>query len=180
MEKSLVNLLKLFYCEKLLENLIKNGKNLCRKKTWHVTIFSIQFFLDPAKMCVNEGQEKLPEGRYTYVGLDIDTTGRRLIDEIVQIAAYCPNDSFSQYIMPLMNLNPAARQRHQVRVITVGFFRMLKSMQTYKVREPKKKSKNFVSEHNLNFQSTLSFLWAIQKSQKKYFIAYLNMWFRHF
>lgn len=32
-----------------------------------------------------------------------------------------------------MNLNPAARQRHQVRVITIGFFRMLKSMQTYKV-----------------------------------------------
>lgn len=32
-----------------------------------------------------------------------------------------------------MNLNPAARQRHQIRVITVGFFRMLKSMQTYKV-----------------------------------------------
>lgn len=27
-----------------------------------------------------------------------------------------------------MNLNPAARQRHQLRVITVGFFRMLKSM----------------------------------------------------
>lgn len=36
--------------------------------------------------------------------------------------------------MPIMNLNPAARQRHQIRVITVGFFRMLKSMQTYKVR----------------------------------------------
>lgn len=39
--------------------------------------------------------------------------------------------------MPLMNLNPAARQRHQVRVITVGFFRMLKSMQTYKVMKTK-------------------------------------------
>jgi maternal-effect protein exuperantia len=39
--------------------------------------------------------------------------------------------------MPLMNLNPAARQRHQVRVITVGFFRMLKSMQTYKVVKTK-------------------------------------------
>jgi len=36
-----------------------------------------------------------------------------------------------------MNLNPAARQRHQVRVITVGFFRMLKSMQTYKVIKTK-------------------------------------------
>lgn len=39
--------------------------------------------------------------------------------------------------MPIMNLNPAARQRHQIRVITVGFFRMLKSMQTYKVVKTK-------------------------------------------
>lgn len=53
--------------------------------------------------------------------------------QIVQLAAYTPTDHFEQYIMPYMNLNPAARQRHQVRVISIGFFRMLKSMQTYKV-----------------------------------------------
>lgn len=79
----------------------------------------------------------LPAGRYTLIGIDIDTTGRRLIDEIVQISAYTPEHQHSQYIMPLMNLNPAARQRHQVRVITVGFFRMLKSMQTYRVVKTK-------------------------------------------
>lgn len=79
----------------------------------------------------------LPYGRYTLIGIDIDTTGRRLIDEIVQISAYTPEHQYSQYIMPLMNLNPAARQRHQVRVITVGFFRMLKSMQTYRVVKTK-------------------------------------------
>lgn len=79
----------------------------------------------------------LPNGRYTLIGIDIDTTGRRLIDEIVQISAYTPEHQHSQYIMPLMNLNPAARQRHQVRVITVGFFRMLKSMQTYRVVKTK-------------------------------------------
>ncbi|CAO1346489.1 unnamed protein product [Diamesa serratosioi] len=79
----------------------------------------------------------LMEGTYTYVGLDVDSTGRRLIDEIVHIAAYTPNDDFSQHVMPLMNLNPAARQRHQIRVITVGFFRMMKSMQTYKVIKTK-------------------------------------------
>lgn len=79
----------------------------------------------------------LPHGRYTLVGIDIDTTGRRLIDEIVQISAYTPEHQYAQYIMPLMNLNPAARQRHQVRVITVGFFRMLKSMQTYRVVKTK-------------------------------------------
>ncbi|XP_053686853.1 maternal protein exuperantia [Sabethes cyaneus] len=79
----------------------------------------------------------LPNGKYTLIGIDIDTTGRRLIDEIVQISAYTPEHQYSQYIMPLMNLNPAARQRHQVRVITVGFFRMLKSMQTYRVVKTK-------------------------------------------
>lgn len=79
----------------------------------------------------------LPYGKYTLIGIDIDTTGRRLIDEIVQISAYTPDHQYSQYIMPLMNLNPAARQRHQVRVITVGFFRMLKSMQTYRVVKTK-------------------------------------------
>lgn len=79
----------------------------------------------------------LPYGKYTLIGIDIDTTGRRLIDEIVQISAYTPEHQYSQYIMPLMNLNPAARQRHQVRVITVGFFRMLKSMQTYRVVKTK-------------------------------------------
>lgn len=76
------------------------------------------------------------EGRYKYVGFDVDTTGRRLIDEILQIAAYTPEEQFSQHIMPLMNLNPGARQRHQVRVINVGNFRMLKCMKSYKVCKP--------------------------------------------
>jgi maternal-effect protein exuperantia len=79
----------------------------------------------------------LPKGKYTLVSVDVDTTGRRLIDEIVQLSAYTPNSQFAEYIMPIMNLNPAARQRHQIRVITVGFFRMLKSMQTYKVVKTK-------------------------------------------
>jgi maternal-effect protein exuperantia len=79
----------------------------------------------------------LPKGKYTLVSVDVDTTGRRLIDEIVQLSAYTPESQFAEYIMPIMNLNPAARQRHQIRVITVGFFRMLKSMQTYKVVKTK-------------------------------------------
>ncbi|KAL5286044.1 exu family protein [Megaselia abdita] len=79
----------------------------------------------------------LPPGKYTLVGIDVDTTGRRLIDEIVQLAAFTPNSQYGQYIMPYMNLNPAARQRHQVRVITVGFYRLLKCSQTYKVVKSK-------------------------------------------
>lgn len=55
--------------------------------------------------------------------------------QIVNISAYAgPDSQYSQHIMPLNNLNPGARQRHQIRVINVGCFRMLKSMQTYKVR----------------------------------------------
>lgn len=77
------------------------------------------------------------EGKYTYVGFDVDTTGRRLIDEILQIAAYTAEDQFSQHIMPLMNLNIGAKQRHQVRVINVGCFRMLKCMKNYKVIKTK-------------------------------------------
>ena len=56
------------------------------------------------------------------------------LPQIVNIAAYRPDAQYSQHIMPLMNLNPGARQRHQIRVINVGCFRMLKSMQTYKVK----------------------------------------------
>lgn len=48
--------------------------------------------------------------------------------QIVHLAAYTATDEYDQYVIPVMNLNPAARQRHQLRVITVGFFRMLKSM----------------------------------------------------
>lgn len=36
-----------------------------------------------------------------------------------------------------MNLNPGARLRHQVRIINVGFFRMLKCMKNYKVIKTK-------------------------------------------
>lgn len=55
----------------------------------------------------------------------------------MQIATYCPTEQFSQYVIPLMNLNPAARQRHQVRVVTSRFFRMLKNLQTYKIIKTK-------------------------------------------
>uniref|UniRef100_A0A182WJF5 Uncharacterized protein n=1 Tax=Anopheles minimus TaxID=112268 RepID=A0A182WJF5_9DIPT len=98
-----------------------------------VSVISMKF--DKTDLSINTNP--LPHGKYTLIGIDIDTTGRRLIDEIVQISAFTPDQQYAQYIMPLMNLNPAARQRHQVRVITVGFFRMLKSMQTYRVMKTK-------------------------------------------
>lgn len=125
----------------------------------------------PRKMTNTEHQTEkektVPNGKYTYIGIDIDTTGRRILDEvrifskfffsslssstktnifwnyfslfdsekkkIVHIAAYSPTEQFDQYVIPVMNLNPAARQRHHLRVITVGFFRMLKCTATNKV-----------------------------------------------
>lgn len=74
----------------------------------------------------------LPEGRYQLIGWDIDTTGRRLIDEICQIAAYTPNSKFKQYIMPYGDLNILAQRRHSLRVITVSRYRMLKDLITNK------------------------------------------------
>ncbi|XP_063702517.1 maternal protein exuperantia [Culicoides brevitarsis] len=81
--------------------------------------------------------DPIPAGKYTILACDIDTTGKRLIDEIVHIATYCPKEQFSQYVIPLMNLNPAARQRHQIRIVTSRFFRMLKDLHTYKIIKTK-------------------------------------------
>lgn len=75
----------------------------------------------------------LPPGDYSLVGWDLDTTGRRLLDEICQIAAFSPSVNFSQYVMPFRDLNPAARRRHNIRVVTVGRYRMLKDSKTGKV-----------------------------------------------
>ncbi|KAL0810894.1 hypothetical protein ABMA28_010197 [Loxostege sticticalis] len=79
----------------------------------------------------------LPPGKYSLVGWDMDTTGRRLIDEICQIAAYTPKQTYSQYIMPYGDLNPGARRRHNVRVVTVGRYRMLKDTVTHKILKTK-------------------------------------------
>lgn len=49
------------------------------------------------------------------------------------MSAYTPDKQFNQYVMPYMNLNQAAKLKHQVRVINIGIFRMLKNMQTHKV-----------------------------------------------
>lgn len=79
----------------------------------------------------------LPPGKYSLVGWDMDTTGRRLIDEICQIAAYTPQQTYSQYIMPYGDLNPGARRRHNVRVVTVGRYRMLKDTTNQKILKTK-------------------------------------------
>ncbi|XP_044263941.1 maternal protein exuperantia [Tribolium madens] len=74
----------------------------------------------------------IPTGKYRLVGWGVDTTGRRLIDEICQIAAYSPSSQFSQYIMPFSDLNPSYRRKHSIRVVNTGRYRMLKDMRSNK------------------------------------------------
>ncbi|GJQ66342.1 exu [Trypoxylus dichotomus] len=74
----------------------------------------------------------IEEGRYRLVGWAVDTTGRRLIDEICQIAGYTPDSKFSQYIMPFSDIRLIYRRRHSIRVINMGRYRMLKDLRTNK------------------------------------------------
>ncbi|XP_045483179.1 maternal protein exuperantia [Harmonia axyridis] len=67
-------------------------------------------------------------GKYRMVGWEIDTTGRRLIDEICQIAAYTPKSQFSQYIMPYADINPPYVRKHALRVVNAGRYRMLRDI----------------------------------------------------
>merc|ERR1719423_564529 len=100
------------------------------------------------------------------VAWDLDTTGRRLIDEICQIGAYTvlPNRQktsqdeessegkkdeeettvsvsegriFSQYVMPYRNPNPGARRSFGIKVVNVGRYRMLKDLNTGKILKTK-------------------------------------------
>ncbi|KAB0793388.1 hypothetical protein PPYR_00243 [Photinus pyralis] len=74
----------------------------------------------------------VPDGNYKLIGWSIDTTGRRLIDEICQIAAYSTTSQFSQHIMPFSDLNVGSRRRHNLRIINIGRYRMLKNLKTNK------------------------------------------------
>lgn len=75
----------------------------------------------------------ISSGNYQIVGWDMDTTGKKVIDEICQIAGYTPSCSYSQYVMPYKNLNPPAMKRHNMKVVTIGKFRVLKDNKTNKV-----------------------------------------------
>lgn len=88
--------------------------------------------VDPMKKsCDTMG---IPPGDYRLVGWDMDTTGKKVIDEICQIAAYTPSSTYSQYVMPYKDLNPTAIKRHSMKVVTNGKFRVLRNSKTNEVR----------------------------------------------
>ncbi|OAD57155.1 Maternal protein exuperantia [Eufriesea mexicana] len=76
-------------------------------------------------------------GNYRLVGWDMDTTGKKVIDEICQIAGYTPSSLYSQYVMPYKDLNPPAMKRHNMKIVTIGKFRVLKDNKTNKALKTK-------------------------------------------
>ncbi|CAK9822192.1 Maternal protein exuperantia [Anthophora retusa] len=87
----------------------------------------------PRKPCASG----IGPGNYRLIGWDMDTTGKKVIDEICQIAGYTPSASYSQYVMPYKDLNPLAMRRHNMKVVTIGKFRVLKDSKTNKVLKTK-------------------------------------------
>ncbi|XP_066587722.1 maternal protein exuperantia-like [Prorops nasuta] len=79
----------------------------------------------------------IPPGNYRLVGWDMDATGKQLTDEICQVAAYTPNSTYSQYVMPYKNLSTPAIKRHRIMIITSGKCRVLKASTTNKVIKTK-------------------------------------------
>jgi len=89
----------------------------------------------------------LSPGNYQVVAWDLDTTGRRLIDEICQIGGHYASasstatqqedHSFSQYVMPHRNPNPGARRSFGIKVVNIGRYRMLKDTNSGKILKTK-------------------------------------------
>jgi len=78
------------------------------------------------------------------VACDLDTTGRRLIDEICQIGGYYAGETaesteqvFSQYVMPYKNPNPGARRSFGIKVVSIGRYRMLKDLESGRILKTK-------------------------------------------
>lgn len=53
-------------------------------------------------MTANEaqGENTIPKGKYTYIGVDIDTTGRRILDEVRFFRVFFFNKSLFLIFFP--------------------------------------------------------------------------------
>ncbi|EDW27790.1 exu2 [Drosophila persimilis] len=76
-------------------------------------------------------KEELPAGNYILVAVEIDTTGRRLIDEIVQLAGYTSKGNFQQYIMAIIK-SQVGRSLALMRLSQLGLRRCSPSSPTKK------------------------------------------------
>ena len=94
-----------------------------------------------------EGKDtcQVTPGHYVAVAWDLDTTGRKLIDEICQIGGHYSqpgssdqaDNTFSQYVMPHRNPNPGARRSFGIKVVSIGRYRMLKDLNSGKILKTK-------------------------------------------
>ena len=100
-----------------------------------------------------KAEESLEPGAYRIVTWDLDTTGRKLVDEICQIGAFYEGGdseecSFSQYVMPHRNPNVGARRSFGIKVVSIGRYRMLKDLSTGTILKTKSEVsalKDFIS-----------------------------------
>lgn len=79
----------------------------------------------------------LPDGKFRLVGWDVDATGQMVTDEICQLAAYTPQEDFSQYIMPYKDLTLFAQRRYMMYTKTIGRYRALKDKTNNKMLRTK-------------------------------------------
>lgn len=69
----------------MLSIVLHHGLLIAKQKTFIFLLvipFSFRFWKAKSEKMVNDKAATPLKGKYTYVGLDIDTTGRRLIDEV--------------------------------------------------------------------------------------------------
>lgn len=61
-----------------------------------------------------------------YLSWDINTTGRRLIDEICHIAVHDACSTFEQYVMPYRDIDYSSRKRYLLKTVNIGVYRVLR------------------------------------------------------
>ncbi|BES91454.1 Hypothetical Protein NTJ_04262 [Nesidiocoris tenuis] len=89
-------------------------------------------------MAESKNETIQPSGdRLLYVSWDVDTTGRRLLDDICNVGAFCNEFSMQQYIMPYKDIMLPMRRRHNLATINIGFYRVLKETISGKIVKTK-------------------------------------------
>ncbi|KAK9497710.1 hypothetical protein O3M35_004381 [Rhynocoris fuscipes] len=82
-------------------------------------------------------EEKQNNESSSFISWDIDTTGRRLIDEMCHLGAYSKPHTFNQYIMPYRDIDYGSRKRHLLKTINIGVYRVLRETSTGKILKTK-------------------------------------------
>jgi len=65
-------------------------------------------------------QSRIPaDGKYVVASIALDLTGKKLIDEICQLAGYYhPDKTFAQHVMPHRDISRSATRTHGIKIFT--------------------------------------------------------------